>query len=117
MAPVTEIAKRGYTIINFNDNYFYYVLGEAAGYSYPTYHKILKNWNPSMYAQSQEILNITNKFPGVALSIWSDIPNKQSELKVWSNVMPLLLAVNQKENKFILNQDLLGELLTKLIDN
>src|SRR5699024_3398579 len=53
MAPVSTFIEKGYKVINFNDNYFYYVLGENAGYIYPTFEKIMNEWEPNMFAQQQ----------------------------------------------------------------
>ena len=98
MAPVETFIDKGYQVLNFNDNYFYYVLGEAAGYTYPTYEKILTDWNPLMYPQSQKVEKITNQLPGVALAVWSDIPDAQEAEVVFEKVSPLLFAISQKEN-------------------
>ena len=40
MAEVKEWLTKGYTLINFCDNDLFYVLGEEAGYSYPTAEKL-----------------------------------------------------------------------------
>lgn len=42
MAPVQRFLDEGYSVVNVNDNYLYYVLGENAGYIYPTAEKIKK---------------------------------------------------------------------------
>lgn len=112
MAPVETFAEKDYTVINFNDNYFYYVLGEAAGYTYPTYEKIIKDWTPEMYPQSQKVTELTNQFPGVALAIWSDIPSAQDEVTVWESVTPLLLAVSQKESSTFMDEETVKQVLT-----
>lgn len=95
MAPVTTFLEKGYPVINFNDNYFYYVLGENAGYSYPTYEKILNDWTPEMYPQ-QQVVQLTPQLPGVALAIWCDRPAAQSTAAVWENMTYLLFATMQK---------------------
>lgn len=96
MAPVATFLEKDYTIINFNDNYFYYVLGENAGYSYPTYDKILDGWTPEMYAQQQVMTQLTPQLPGVALAIWCDRPEAQDTQVVWENMSYLLFAAMQK---------------------
>lgn len=111
MAPVETFTNKNYTVINFNDNYFYYVLGEAAGYMYPTYDKIMNDWEPLMYPQSQRIKEVTKQFPGVALAVWSDIPSAQEELTVWKNVSLLLLAVSQKESQSFMTYEMAQELI------
>lgn len=95
MAPVSTFLEKGYPVINFNDNYFYYVLGENAGYSYPIYEKILNDWTPEMYPQ-QQVVQLTPQLPGVALAIWCDRPVAQSTAEVWENMTYLLFATMQK---------------------
>lgn len=116
MASVETFKEKDYTIINFNDNYFYYVLGEAAGYSYPTYEKIMQEWVPTMYPQSQSIAELTKQFPGVAVAIWSDIPSAQDEFTIWKNVTPLLLAVNQKLTSTFISSKHMNSILNQLIE-
>lgn len=96
MAPVTTFLEKEYTVINFNDNYFYYVLGENAGYSYPTYEKIMTQWTPEMYPQQQIVPQLTSQLSGVALAIWCDRPEAQETTIVWENMSYLLFAAMQK---------------------
>lgn len=108
MAPLTTFVEKGFPIVNFNDSYFYYVLGENAGYTYPTYDKIADYWEPSQYAHGQQIAEITPQFPGVALAIWSDVPEAKSEAAVWKDVSYLLFAMVQKltRNVFMKKEDI-----------
>lgn len=108
MAPLTTFVKKGFPVVNFNDSYFYYVLGENAGYTYPTYDKIADYWDPSQYAHGQQVLEITSQFPGVALAIWSDVPEAKSETEVWKEVSYLLFAIVQKltRNVFLKKEDI-----------
>lgn len=108
MAPLTTFVEKGFPVINFNDSYFYYVLGENAGYTYPTYEKIANHWEPSHYAHGQIIPEITSQFPGVALAIWSDVPDAKSETAVWKEVSYLLFAIVQKltRNVFMKKEDI-----------
>lgn len=96
MAPVQTFIDKGYQVINFNDNYFYYVLGENAGYTYPTYEKIGQEWTPDMFAQKQVLEIDTAKIPGIAFSVWSDRPEAQTQNEVVTNVGLDLLAIMQK---------------------
>lgn len=108
MAPLTTFVEKGFPVINFNDSYFYYVLGENAGYTYPTYDKIANYWEPSLYAHGQKIPEITPQFPGVALAIWSDVPEAKSQATVWKEVSYLLFAIVQKltRNVFMKKEDI-----------
>lgn len=113
MAPLTTFIEKGFSVVNFNDNYFYYVLGENVGYTYPTYDKIADYWEPSQYAHGQQIPKITSQFPGVALAIWSDIPEAKSQTEVWNEVSYLLFAIIQKltRNVFMKKEDV-GQIIS-----
>ena len=55
MAALETYLIRGYTMINHNDNFLYYVLGEAAGYQYPTYEKINEHFQLTTFASDQKM--------------------------------------------------------------
>ena len=97
MAPVSTFIDRGYTVINFNDNYFYYVLGEHAGYTYPTYEKIIDSWTPDMWPQEQVVAVDTTQLPGVAVAVWADRPDAQTQEEVLLHVSEIFFAVMQKQ--------------------
>ncbi|GAB2022168.1 family 20 glycosylhydrolase [Pseudolactococcus yaeyamensis] len=82
MAKVT--AFEGYKLINFCDNYLYYVIGEAAGYAYPTPEK-LADWTPTLFSGGQKGEN-----SGAYLSIWGDIPTAQTFDEIFANLSALL---------------------------
>lgn len=50
MASLKTFLEKGHKVINYNDSKFYYVLGEAAGYTYPTAGKIYNSsWHPGQF--------------------------------------------------------------------
>jgi len=96
MASAQTFIERGYQLINFCDNYFYYVLGEAAGYTYPTAHKIHKEWVPHRFAQAQYLTpEQMVSVKGSAFAIWSDRPEAQTEQEVFSGIQAPLQAMIQ----------------------
>ncbi|MGM0126136.1 hexosaminidase [Enterococcus sp. AZ194] len=115
MAPVTSFLEKGYTVLNYNDNFFYYVLGENAGYTYPTYEKIVKDWTPARFAQDQiiDIDRNLEQLPGVCFPVWSDKPEAKTEEEVFEDVSYSLAAVMQKETGDVFaNKQQIGKLLT-----
>ncbi|NQX45173.1 family 20 glycosylhydrolase [Paenibacillus tritici] len=99
MAPVEDIMAKGHQVINFNDGYLYYVLGENAGYTYPTGEKIRDSWHPGLFpiqtgAPKQEY---SGAYPleiiGCTFSIWSDKPEAQSEAEVAEGIRGPLRAM------------------------
>lgn len=98
MAPVSRYLEEGYTLINHNDNYLYYVLGEAANYTYPTYEKIKAEWQPELFSQGQVVSSaeLTSSVKGVALCVWSDLPDSKRETDVLADCFYLMAAVMEK---------------------
>ncbi|WP_265459027.1 family 20 glycosylhydrolase [Enterococcus sp. HY326] len=97
MAPLETWLKKGYQVLNFNDNYFYFVFGEAANYTYPTAEKIQTNWQIETFASDQVIDESDKKqVLGTYFSIWADIPSALSCDEVLAKVEPILAAMQQK---------------------
>lgn len=99
MAPVEDILAKGHQVINYNDGYLYYVLGEHAGYTYPTAEKISASWHPGLFpARTGEAKQeYTGAYPrelvGTTFSIWSDKPEAQSEAEVAAGLRGPLRAM------------------------
>lgn len=103
MAPVEEIIAQGHQVINFNDAYFYYVLGEHAGYTYPTGEKICNSWHPGLFPQrsggaKQEYPagSYPRELIGCSFSIWSDKPEAQTEAEVAVGIRGPLSAMAER---------------------
>lgn len=95
MAALETYLTRGYTMINHNDNFLYYVLGEAAGYQYPTYEKINEHFQLTTFASDQKMKK-QNQTKGVALSVWADIPEAKSSHEVLADIFWLQAALSEK---------------------
>ncbi|MGX7163895.1 family 20 glycosylhydrolase [Enterococcus massiliensis] len=99
MAPIESYLEKGYTVINHNDNYFYYVLGEHASYTYPTYEKVMTDWHTDLFASQQEIdPTYAAQVKATALCIWSNIPEAKTEDEVNQDIFYILAAAKQKIN-------------------
>ncbi|MBO0472121.1 family 20 glycosylhydrolase [Enterococcus ureasiticus] len=91
MAPVQTFVDEGYSVINFNDNYLYYVLGENAGYTYPTIEKIKQEWRPDLFASQQQIpTEQQSKIKGAALAVWCDNPETKDEKEIITDLVKLM---------------------------
>ncbi|MGX7150216.1 family 20 glycosylhydrolase [Enterococcus ureasiticus] len=91
MAPVQTFVDEGYSVINFNDNYLYYVLGENAGYTYPTTEKIKQEWRPDLFASQQQIPSEQqSKIKGAALAVWCDKPEAKDEKEIITDLEKLM---------------------------
>lgn len=97
MASIDSYLEKGYEVINFNDNYFYFVLGEAAGYSYPDAEKIKNEWSINVFAGNQQITQAQlSNVIGASFSIWSDRPDALSEEEVMKKLLDPLKAYAEK---------------------
>ncbi|WYJ97037.1 hexosaminidase [Enterococcus sp. DIV0212c] len=83
MAPLQTFLDEGYTVINFNDNYLYYVLGENAGYTYPSQEKIRQQWHPNLFSSEQRVpFGNQKQVKGAALAVWCDKPEAKTEKEI-----------------------------------
>ncbi|MFD2757774.1 beta-N-acetylhexosaminidase [Gulosibacter faecalis] len=73
--PASEFAAQGYRLINVNDEYLYFVLGERVGYAYPTGEAILGSWNATVYPSVGGQPDLIDESSGAMFAIWSDIPD------------------------------------------
>ncbi|GHU39178.1 lacto-N-biosidase [Bacilli bacterium] len=88
MAKVSAFG--GYKLINFCDNYLYYVIGEAAGYTYPTPEK-LEAWSPTLFADGQ-----VAESSGAYFSVWGDRPTAQTFDEIYASLSELLPVFMKK---------------------
>nr|WP_305121073.1 family 20 glycosylhydrolase [Saccharibacillus sp. JS10] len=102
MALAQTFVDQGHQLINFNDAYFYYVLGEHAGYTYPTGEKVYEGWTPGVLpriaeGESQEwALPYPTSLLGCSFSVWSDKPTMQTAEAVASGIREPLRAMAEK---------------------
>lgn len=102
MATVETVLAKGHQVINFNDAYLYYVLGEHAGYTYPTGEKISASWHPGLFPQKsgEAKEEYAEAYPreliGCAFSIWSDKPAAQTDADVADGIRGPLSAMAER---------------------
>ncbi|WP_172255626.1 beta-N-acetylhexosaminidase [Saccharibacillus deserti] len=102
MAPAQTFLDQGHEIVNFNDAYFYYVLGEHAGYVYPSGAKIYDGWHPGLLprAGEHEPQEWMPPYPegllGCSFSVWSDKPEAQTIEEVERGLKEPLRAMAEK---------------------
>lgn len=102
MAPLQKALDGGYKLVNFNDSVFYYVLGEAAGYKYPTAARIWdRNWHPGVFPNLETgPQTLPQPYPaqllGASFAIWSDRPAEQTEAQVAAGVRGPLRAMAER---------------------
>jgi len=94
MAEPETFIEKGFKLINFCDNYFYYVLGENAGYTYPTEEKIRTEWTINKFPHGKtlgekEMASVI----GTSFAIWSDKPDAQTQAEVFKGIKGPLRAM------------------------
>lgn len=95
MAKIDAFIKENRNVINFNDAYFYYVLGELAGYKYPTGEKIYTKWSAGD-TPSIDYTELPPQLSGASFSIWSDSPKAQTQEEVAAGIKEPLAAMAER---------------------
>ncbi|MEU6082285.1 glycoside hydrolase family 20 protein [Streptomyces sp. NPDC047108] len=94
-----EYLSEGRTVVNLNDEYLYYVLGEPNQFTYPTGERIYKEWTPSVLRGNTALSSSATgpgKVPGGRFAVWSDIADAQTQDQVAKGIRLPLAAVAQK---------------------
>ncbi|EPE1312888.1 family 20 glycosylhydrolase [Enterococcus hirae] len=96
MSTAGEFLTRDHQLINVNDQFFYFVLGEGASYKYPTAQKIQDNWTIDQFPENQRLTNEQmKKVQGAYFAIWSDYPDALTEEEVLTMIKEPLAAQQQ----------------------
>ena len=108
MRPVADALAAGHRLVNVNDALFYYVLGENAGYRYPTAARIWDaDWHPGLFpslwgaaGQGTVRQELTRPYPdllrGVSFAVWSDRPEAQTVSEVAAGIRGPLRAMAER---------------------
>ncbi|QIK85245.1 family 20 glycosylhydrolase [Erysipelothrix sp. HDW6B] len=105
MAPVETFIKHKHKVLNFMDQYLYFVLGEKAGYTYPTVDKIQASFEPHVFPlrhelaseqRDQVMLDTSEQYLGSFFAVWCDDPNALSQTAVLAMITPLIEAFGGK---------------------
>lgn len=97
MATVQTFIEKGHKILNFNDNFFYFVLGEEAGYKYPTGEKIKENWTINVFSGNQQLSKRDmRQVIGTYFAIWSDNSDALTETEVLTRIKEPLKEQQKK---------------------
>lgn len=103
MRPLRAGLDAGHPIVNFNDTLLYHVLGENAGYTYPTSARIWDAaWHPGLFptlpdGTRQEVPPpYPRQLRGASFSIWSDRPDAQTAEQVNSHIRGALRAMAER---------------------
>ncbi|MCF3963465.1 beta-N-acetylhexosaminidase [Streptomyces fuscigenes] len=94
--PVTYL-KEGRVMMNLNDEYLYYVLGQPNGFTYPTGQRIYEQWSPLvMRGTSPESSRYDGQIRGARFAVWGDVPDAQTTAQVAAGIRMPLNALAQR---------------------
>ncbi|WP_274913734.1 beta-N-acetylhexosaminidase [Streptomyces sp. WZ-12] len=93
--------REGRTVLNLNDEFLYYVLGEPNGFTYPTGERIYKSWTPRVLRHTSpvsvpESQTGADRIPGGRFAIWCDHAQAQTAQQIAAGIKLPLAALAQK---------------------
>ncbi|MFI9496707.1 family 20 glycosylhydrolase [[Kitasatospora] papulosa] len=95
--PPQDYLAEGRDVINLNDEYLYYVLGEPNDFTYPTGKRIYEQWTPFVLRGTEPVPERYSKqILGGRFAVWGDFPNAQTQAQVAEGIRMPLNAVSQK---------------------
>jgi hypothetical protein len=97
-SPVSYL-REGWKLINVNDEYLYYVLGEPNKFTYPTGRRIYDSWTPAVLRGTESVpksLSGPGHIPGGRFAVWCDRAGAQTQEQVAAGIRAPLRATAQK---------------------
>ncbi|MFF4838158.1 glycoside hydrolase family 20 protein [Streptomyces sp. NPDC001315] len=93
----TEYLSAGRKVLNYNDEFLYYVLGQPQTFVYPTGQRIYEQWNPRVLRKTAEVpAKYDAQILGGSFAVWSDLANSQTQDQVAAGIRMPLRATVQK---------------------
>lgn len=95
--PPVEYLSAGRKVVNYNDEFLYYVLGEPNAFKYPTGQRIYEQWTPRVLRGTTAVAaKYDGQILGGSFAVWCDLANRQTEAQVAAGVRMPLRALAQK---------------------
>ncbi|MFC5215296.1 family 20 glycosylhydrolase [Streptomyces coerulescens] len=87
----------GRKVINYNDEFLYYVLGEPQTFVYPTGERIYAQWTPRVLRGTTAVpAKYDPQILGGSFAVWCDLANSQTQAQVAAGIRMPLRATVQK---------------------
>ncbi|QES52097.1 beta-N-acetylglucosaminidase [Streptomyces venezuelae] len=94
--PLPYLAE-GRKVLNLNDEYLYYVLGEPNEFTYPTGRRIYEQWTPLVLRGTTPVpARYQEQILGARLAVWADLARSQTQAQVADGIRLPLAALSQK---------------------
>ncbi|MET7616394.1 glycoside hydrolase family 20 protein [Streptomyces sp. NPDC005408] len=95
--PPLEYLQEGRRLVNVNDEYLYYVLGQPQTFVYPTGRRIYEQWTPFVIRGTQPVpRKYSSQILGGRFAVWCDLSNSQTQAQVARGIAMPLRATAQK---------------------
>ncbi|MFI9648546.1 glycoside hydrolase family 20 protein [Streptomyces sp. NPDC052040] len=93
----TDYLGSGRKLINYNDEFLYYVLGQPQTFVYPTGQRIYEQWTPRVVRGTKPVpAQYDGQILGGVFAVWGDHPNAQTQDQVAAGIRMPLRATSQK---------------------
>ncbi|MFH8614222.1 glycoside hydrolase family 20 protein [Streptomyces sp. NPDC017979] len=95
--PPEEYLAEGRKVVNLNDEYLYYVLGEPNEFVYPTGQRIYEQWTPLVLRGTKPVPEeYSDQILGGRFAIWGDVAGAQTPDQIARGIELPLAATAQK---------------------
>ncbi|MEU6574977.1 glycoside hydrolase family 20 protein [Streptomyces sp. NPDC046805] len=95
--PPVDYLSAGRRVINYNDEFLYYVLGEPQTFVYPTGQRIYEQWTPRVVRGTTAVpARYDGQILGASFAVWCDIADAQTQDEVADGIRMPLRATVQK---------------------
>lgn len=92
-----EYLREGRRMVNVNDEYLYYVLGQPNEFRYPTGRRIYEQWTPLVVRGTQPVpRKYSDQILGGRFAVWCDLSQSQTQEQVARGIAMPLAATSQK---------------------
>lgn len=92
-----EYLKEGRDVLNLNDEYLYYVLGQPNEFVYPTGERIYKEWTPRVLRGDRPVpASYDDQILGGSFAVWCDLADAQTQDQVAAGIRMPLRATAEK---------------------
>ncbi|MFI2202307.1 glycoside hydrolase family 20 protein [Streptomyces sp. NPDC020192] len=92
-----DYLSTGRKVVNYNDEFLYYVLGQPQTFVYPTGQRIYEQWNPRVLRGTAAVpARYDGQILGGTFAVWCDFPHAQTEAQVAAGIRLPLRATVQK---------------------
>ncbi|MGY5049120.1 beta-N-acetylhexosaminidase [Streptomyces sp. 900105755] len=92
-----EYLRAGRKVLNYNDEYLYYVLGQPNTFVYPTGQRIYEQWIPRMLRGTSAVAaRYEPQVLGGSFAVWCDLAGSQTQDQVAAGIrMPLRATIEK----------------------